>query len=306
MTNAPPTTRYSRKKLSRKRIAAEAVFKRLGFLERLFFRSNNALQIARYEIVDAKIPASFDEYLLAQVSDLHGKLFEPRNEPLLAALHEARPDAILVTGDLFDERHTNDLEAREFLERAKEVAPVYYITGNHESNLDYASAAKALALVEASGAIFLDGKVCELSPRGNGDDRIRLYGVADPPCEEDFFEGVDARLDALEGTRDRSRFEILLAHRPEGIARYAARGYDLVFSGHAHGGQFRFPLLCPEGLFAPGQGWFPRYTAGIHEIGKTREIISRGLGSSVIPTRLFNRPELVLCALRSRKDICQR
>ena len=306
MTNAPPTTRYSRKKLSRKRIAAEAVFKRLGFLERLFFRSNNTLQIARYEIVDAKIPASFDDYLLAQVSDLHGKLFEPRNEPLLAALHEARPDAILVTGDLFDERHTNDLEAREFLERAKEVAPVYYITGNHESNLDYASAAKALALVEASGAIFLDGKVCELSPRGNGDDRIRLYGVADPPCEEDFFEGVDARLDALEGKRDRSRFEILLAHRPEGIARYAARGYDLVLSGHAHGGLFRFPLLCPEGLFAPGQGWFPRYTAGIHEIGKTREIISRGLGSSVIPTRLFNRPKLVLCALRSRKEMCQR
>ena len=219
MTNAPPTTRYSRKKLSRKRIAAEAVFKRLGFLERLFFRSNNALQIARYEIVDAKIPSSFDGYLLAQVSDLHGKLFEPRNEPLLAALHEARPDAILVTGDLFDERHTNDLEAREFLERAKEVAPVYYITGNHESNLDYASAAKALALVEASGAIFLDGKVCELSPLGDGDDRIRLYGIADPPCEEDFFEGVDARLDALEGKRDRSRFEILLAHRPEGIAR---------------------------------------------------------------------------------------
>lgn len=76
-------------------------------------------------------------------------------------------------------------------------------------------------VVEASGAIFLDGKVCELSPRGDadGDDRIRLYGVADPPCEEDFFEGVDARLDALEGKRDRSRFEILLAHRPEGIAR---------------------------------------------------------------------------------------
>lgn len=230
MTNAPPTTRYSRKKLSRKRIAAEAVFKRLGFLERLFFRSNNTLQIARYEIVDAKIPASFDDYLLAQVSDLHGKLFEPRNEPLLAALHEARPDAILVTGDLFDERHTNDLEAREFLERAKEVAPVYYITGNHESNLDYASAAKALALVEASGAIFLDGKVCELSPRGDGDDRIRLYGVADPPCEEDFFEGVDARLDALEGTRDRSRFEILLAHQPEGIARaWFKRGSNAAF-----------------------------------------------------------------------------
>lgn len=303
MTNAPPTTRYSRKKLSRKRIAAEAIFKRLGFLERLFSRANNAIQVTRYEIADAKIPASFDGYLLAQVSDLHGKLFEPRNEPLLALLQEAKPDAILVTGDLFDERHPNDVEARQFLETAKEIATVYYITGNHESNLDYASAAEALSLVESSGAIFLDGKVCELSPRGGGDATIRLYGVADPPCEEDFFAGIAARLDALEETRDPSRFEILLAHRPEGIERYAARGYDLVFSGHAHGGQFRFPLLCPEGLFAPGQGWFPRYTAGIYEIGRTREIVSCGLGSSVIPTRLFNRPELVLCALRSRTDI---
>ena len=89
----------------------------------------------------------------------------------------------------------------------------------------------------------------------------------------------------------------MLSHHPEKIALYAACGFDLVFSGHAHGGQVRLPFI--GGLFAPGQGIFPKYTSGLYKVGETSIVVSRGLGNSLFPLRVFNRPELVLVTLHA-------
>ena len=97
---------------------------------------------------------------------------------------------------------------------------------------------------------------------------------------------------------DEREFTVVLAHEPQYLARYAGTGVDLVLSGHAHGGQFRIPFVGP--VYAPGQGFFPKLTNGEHEDGNTKMIISRGLGNSVIPVRLFNNPEIVVVILKAQ------
>ena len=92
-------------------------------------------------------------------------------------------------------------------------------------------------------------------------------------------------------------YTVLLSHRPELFAVYAEQGIDLVFSGHAHGGQFRLPIL--GGLIAPNQGLFPQFDAGQFTSGQTAMLVSRGIGNSVIPIRINNRPQIVVAELRT-------
>ena len=96
-------------------------------------------------------------------------------------------------------------------------------------------------------------------------------------------------------TDDPNLFTVLLAHRPELVDEYQELGFDLVFSGHAHGGQFRFPFI--KGSYAPGQGIFPTYTSGAYKEGETTMIVNRGLGNSIIPIRIGNRPEIIVVTL---------
>jgi predicted MPP superfamily phosphohydrolase len=118
-----------------------------------------------------------------------------------------------------------------------------------------------------------------------GDHQIHLIGV---PWDSSLYEGEAAQLDA---------YRILLSHAPERFDSYVEAGFDLVLAGHAHGGQFRLPLL--GGLYAPGQGVFPKYDSGIFAIGRTDMVVSRGIGNSVIPVRFANRPEVILIVLKA-------
>jgi hypothetical protein len=90
-------------------------------------------------------------------------------------------------------------------------------------------------------------------------------------------------------------YTVLLSHRPELFDAYAANGIDLALCGHAHGGQIRLPLI--GGLFVPNQGLSPKYSEGVHEKGQTKMAVSRGLGNSIAPVRINNRPELVVITL---------
>jgi predicted MPP superfamily phosphohydrolase len=249
---------------------------------------NNGLTVAKVEYMNAEIPAEFRDYRIVQVSDLHNKEFGRGNGRLLDKLRDLRPDIIVVTGDLIDSSNTNMDVAVSCVEQMADIAPVCFVSGNHERNFGQYATLKGELL--AAGAQVLDNSGFILEREG---EQIALLGMADPAflgSDSDFALELAALADAYQGM-----FTILLSHRPEKMSVYAACDIDLVFAGHAHGGQFRLPLL--GGLVAPNQGLFPKYTRGVYELEDTSMVVSRGLGNSIIPLRLFNRPELVLVVL---------
>lgn len=257
---------------------------------------NNGLVVTKMEYKNDRIPGGFQEYRIVQVSDLHNKEFGQGNAHLLDKLRECQPDIIVVTGDLIDSRNTNITVAVRCTEQMSEIAPVYYVPGNHEYNSGQYAALKEELV--AAGATVLDNSGLILEREG---DQIALMGLADTAFFEysnDYMAGSNdtfAREVADLATEYQGMFTILLSHRPEKIKLYAHQNIDLVFSGHAHGGQFRLPLL--GGLVAPDQGLFPKYTSGLYELDGTGMVVSRGLGNSIVPLRIFNRPELVVVKL---------
>lgn len=212
---------------------------------------------------------------IVHISDLHGKSFSKHNSALVGKALSARPDFIAVTGDIIH-RYTpeNKSVALETVSALKEVAPVLYVAGNHEMrNKGYRFFRKDL---REAGAEVLDdacAQVCGITVAG--------------------LNGASLRNNKIEEITPSASPKILLAHEPQFFEKYARYGYDLVLCGHAHGGQWRIPFTG-IGLYAPGQGRFPKYSSGLHSCGKTKMIISRGLGNSEFPLRLFNRPELVV------------
>lgn len=253
---------------------------------------------ARVEIRDEKIPAAFDGFILCQVSDVHNEARGEGNAALLRALREAAPDLICITGDFLDSRRTDLDFALELAGQLAEIAPAVYVTGNHEARLKDLSALEA-GLAARGVQVLRDG----WTPLARGGEEIALLGLDDPgfAAGEDWTlsEGLDqtqARLSALLAQAG-DRFSLVLSHRPELLPAYAEAGADLVLSGHAHGGQVRLPGI--GGLFAPGQGILPRLTSGVYARGETRLVVSRGLGNSAFPLRVFNPPEIVTVTLRA-------
>lgn len=282
---------------------AALVFALLGIA--FFFRwQNDSIQVERFECVNAKIPAAFDGFVVVCVADLHEKEFGPNNARLFAKIRAANPDIIAISGDLLVDPPLNVEFARHFVADAAKIAPVYYVSGNHEAiaptQTEYLPFVKAL---EETGATVLNDEKVELKRDAAS---IVIAGIADPLLEYktdrrfSFGRIVDKK---LRGLPPDERFYLLISHRPELAELYARHGVDLALSGHAHGGQIRLPFV--GGLFAPNQGFLPRYDAGAYRIGESTTIVSRGLGPSVFPTRLFNRPHLVVCELKTPRDKTQ-
>lgn len=264
-----------------------------------FFRwQNDSIQVERFECVSAKVPTAFDGFVVVCVADLHEKEFGPNNARLFAAIRAATPDVIAISGDLLVDPPLNVEFARHFVADAAKIAPVYYVSGNHEAiaptQTEYLPFVKAL---EEAGATVLDGEKVELK---RGDSSILVAGVADPLHELKSNRRLTPERIIVEKLRRAppdERFYLLISHRPELAELYAKHNVDLALTGHAHGGQIRLPFV--GGLFAPNQGFFPRYDAGAYQIGASTTIVSRGLGPSIFPTRLFNRPHLVVCELKT-------
>ena len=253
---------------------------------------NTALVLTRYTVQSPDIPAAFDGFRIAQISDLHNTEFGKDNEKLLAMLRTAQPDIIAITGDLYDSRRTNISAALDFVKQAMEIAPCYYVTGNHEERSEEDYALLKAGLLEL-GVVVLENEKVEYHRDG---ETIHLLGVLDPAFEADYWRVMeeDVLNEHLPNLQSEG-FTVLLSHRPEYMDLYARYDFDLVLTGHAHGGQFRLPFL--GGLYAPGQGLFPQYDEGIFEESGTQMVVSRGLGNSIIPLRFNNRPEMVLITL---------
>ncbi|MGN0824096.1 MAG: metallophosphoesterase [Candidatus Coproplasma sp.] len=242
------------------------------------YLSNNLLGVTKYCVESPKIRA--EGVKVVHLTDLHGKSFGKGNARLLEKVKEQSPDFIAITGDIIHKYRDRDIAvALNAVERLSKIAPVYYVSGNHEMrNKRYRVLKARLAI---AGAIVLENEA--VSACG-----IKVCGVNCAEIKGGKFFHI------AQGCEE---YKLLLAHLPQYIQKYALAGYDCVLCGHAHGGQWRVPFT-EIGIYSPGQGLFPKYTSGVHTCGDTTEIISRGLGNSQCPIRLFNRPEIVVVEFR--------
>lgn len=244
---------------------------------------NKHLETTHYTYAAEQLGADLEGYRIVQISDLHNAKFGKNNQKLVDRIRECEPDMIVLTGDLVDSNHTNVDRAVQFVDEIVKICPVYYVTGNHEYWLEKSEYDELMDGLIGAGVVILDDQVVEIS---RGDAKFRLVGLDDKSL-------ADGTLEAL--LSDEKEFTVVLAHEPQYLVRYASSGVDLVLSGHAHGGQFRLPFV--GGIVAPDQGFLPEYTAGEYYMNGTEMIVSRGLGNSVIPVRLFNFPEIVCVEL---------
>ena len=235
---------------------------------------NERLILRTYTVASPKLTA---DVRLAIVADFHSS---DNADDVAAMVASCAPDAVLLVGDLFDDDTVNRPPERtlRLMRLLSAQYPCYYVSGNHEA---WTGEMDALyQQTEDAGVTVLRMSSGVLTVRGQ---RITLCGVPDP------YEQLRQALEHV----DSADFTVLLAHRPELLAKYAQFPFDLVVSGHAHGGQVRIPGLL-NGLYAPNQGWFPKLAGGEYVQNGTTMIVSRGLAVRTGLPRIFNRPEVVL------------
>jgi len=257
---------------------------------------NNDVAITEHNYTNDKLPDKFNGFKILHISDLHNKKFYGR---LTNKIKRINPDIIVITGDLIDRRRTNINSAMELIEDIVKIAPVYYVSGNHEQLSEHYT--KLKEELDKFNVVNMDDFYTAINADGR---EIGLIGIADPAINasektylsESNVKYAASRLNNLTENL-KTDFNILLSHRPELLNVYKDYNIDLVFSGHAHGGQIRIPLL--GGILSPNQGFFPKYSEGMHREGKTSMVVSRGLGNSLFPFRIFNHPELVVVILCS-------
>ena len=248
------------------------------------------LAVTTYELPLPEGLGELDGLKIAQISDVHSADIQ---EELQTALREAAPDLIVFTGDLVN-REDRDLScALSLAAMAAQIAPAYYAPGNHEAdNPCYPELRDGL---EEAGVTVLEDQSAQLR---YGGELVNVIGLLDlnfsPDGREQAREQIVGKVKRLSTD---GALNMVLSHRPSLMEEYADSGADLVFSGHAHGGQVRMPLIGP--LFAPDEGVFPRYTAGAYQTGETWVVVSRGLGNGTPFPRLWNAPELVVVTMRA-------
>lgn len=254
---------------------------------------NVTVGVTRYSVTSNKLPDSFDGFRIVVVSDLHNASFGSDNSQIIRKIEGEQPDIIAITGDLIDSSKTDIEKAAALVHELTQIAPCYYVTGNHEAWVGTKFKELEEKLIAESVQILRD-QVIQLE---KGSQTIQLAGLDDPDFTDRDSIVQQSMLQSKINQMDLSEeFCILLSHRPETFQAYVEEGVDLVLSGHAHGGQFRLPFI--GGIVAPNQGMFPKYDAGIYTQNNTTMIVSRGIGNSIIPIRFNNRPELVSIELR--------
>lgn len=272
---------------------------------------NQMVFVTRVTAVSADLPAAFAGYEIAQLSDIHSVRSERQADRILAQVERLSPDLIALTGDLVDSGYYSRTFGTDgekltlgLLARLTAVAPVYYIYGNHEMVLlDDPVHNSFRTQVEALGVTMLNN---ENETIRRGGESISIAGIQDPAtlykdeayaALEDSEVKTRAMLDNVVNSLRAEDFVLLLAHRPEFFELYVQSAADVILSGHAHGGQVRLPVV--GGLYAPGQGVFPQYDAGLYERDATSMVVSRGIGNSLFPLRVFNPPEIVAIDLQT-------
>lgn len=250
---------------------------------------SHLLKLVTYEFNDVGFIGN-QPLTIALITDLHACYYGNNQAWLIDALAQKQPDVILLGGDIYDDKMSFD-NSDELLSQLPAIAPTYYVDGNHENWLPKSDYDKVMHKIHAHGVELIHGKSIPL-PSSN----VVIHGVSDPDGG-----GFDRDLKKVAANLNSDKVNVLLTHRPERIEKYRAHRFDMILTGHAHGGQWRVPFLI-NGVFAPNQGIFPSYAGGLYEFYddeiSTKFIVSRGLAreSTKVP-RLFNRPELIFITL---------
>ncbi|MCR5743404.1 MAG: metallophosphoesterase [Lachnospiraceae bacterium] len=275
----------TRKKINRRKIIIWLIVIILLIL--FCYYENNHLVVTYYTYSSSDVCEGLDGYRIVQLSDLHNATFGAGNSRLLDKVDSLEPDMVVLTGDIVDGNRTDISVAVELAKQLVNRYPTYYITGNHEYFLSEEDRSQLIEGLKSAGVVVLDSEVITIDA---GEEHFYLAGLDDEDLIGDTLDGLirDIPVDEL---------IIVLAHEPDFFEKYYSKTQaDLVLSGHAHGGQFRLPFIGP--VVAPGQGFNPEYAQGEFELNGTTMIVSRGLGNSIIPLRLFNDPEIVCVDLK--------
>lgn len=253
---------------------------------------NLRIVTSSYEIEKICLPKAFDGFRLVQVSDYHNASYKKASLKRVKALS---PDIIVLTGDLIDSRKRDIEDGLAYASKLCALAPCYYVTGNHEKRLSKNDYAFFIKRLKALGIIVLEDEGTFIEKNG---EVLYLVGLTDLGTWQRQKTALSLTKERLKSLVCKKGFYLLLAHRPELFEAYAEAGISLALTGHAHGGQVR---LFNRGLFAPHQGFFPKYTSGLYQKEGLSMVVSRGLGRSLLPLRLNNPPELVEVTLKVKE-----
>ena len=271
------------KRKKRSRVCTEAVIISLFIIYLIIGLCKNGLQTTHYVYRSSKLPKSFDGYKIVVISDLHQKKFGNHQKELLEQIKKQQPDIIVLTGDLVDHNHQKMESITDFIRGASGIAPVYFVSGNHECDRRAAYQYEYLReLMNQYGVKELNYDVCEIKKEN---EVIRLTGI--PYCGKRISERLFYA--------DESYFNILLYHCSDAFDVISSFGYDIVLSGHTHGGIIRLPFV--GGLLGNNRSFFPKYAGGVFCKNQSTLFSSRGLGDATIP-RFYNPPEIVVITLQ--------
>lgn len=251
---------------------------------------NHTVEVNTITIESQKLPQAFDNYRIAQISDFHNR---KDNKEIISLLKKTKPDMIAITGDFIDSYHTDMEVSLKFAKELVEIAPCYYVSGNHEARIqEYHEFQEEMKKI---GIHILENDSTTIH---RSHQSISLVGMSDPSFTTDYMfdDEKTTASNQLQSILKNKTYTILLSHRPELFEVYKNYPIDLILTGHAHGGQFRLPFI--GGLIAPNQGLFPQYDTGLYTLDHTNMIVSRGLGNSLFPFRLNNQPEIVEIILK--------
>ena len=258
--------------------------------------SNFKIEATEYTIESSLLPKSFDGFKIVQISDLHNTEFGKNNKNLINVIKEEKPDAVFVTGDTIDGFYTNIQIPIDLFKGILKICDIYFIVGNHEIRSDANIYFEFLDKLTEIGVTVLKDESVYIERNG---EKIQVIGLNDASSykanyNDNYTEEIVETINTLD---DKECFSVLLSHHPELFDDYAKTNVDLVFSGHAHGGQIRLPFI--GGVIAPEQGLFPEYTEGVFTQNNTKMVVNRGLGNSIIPVRINNSPEIVVVTLKT-------
>jgi len=256
---------------------------------------NNSISVEQQEVYMENLPREFDGLKISVVSDLHGKEFGRGNKNLVELVAAEQPDLIAVTGDLVESLDQMDM-VEPLLKGLAEIAPVYFVNGNHEW------AAKAVpeikkVIAEIDNAEMLQNRSLIFSKDGAS---MVLFGIEDLNGPADM-KGMHELVDEIRAVAGEDIFILMLCHRNDRIGEADRCDIDLIISGHGHGGLIRLPFI--GGVVGPGGELLPSYTEGLYVQGTTSMVVSRGLGNSGDTFRLFNRPQLLTVVLKYQAPI---
>ena len=256
----------------------------------LFGLLQQSLVITAYHITSPEVPEQFDGYRILHISDFHsGRHFGPASE-IIKKAREQSPDIICLTGDIIDGRFPDYNAVEELISGLSSIAPIYSVSGNNE-HYDAAITSKVSMIYRRFGVEEIDGRTVTLINEGGA---LTLLGIQDTG---DVIPKLNIQGLMFKYNNSREGFGVILYHRANGFDDVSGLGYDLVLSGHVHGGIVRLPFT--RGLLSPDGDLFPKYSGGLYNVNGTYLVSNRGIGNSHFVPRFYNPPEIVMVVLHA-------